>query len=394
MPTPLNPPPASARRYDLDWLRTAAVFMLLPYHSSRIFDIWEPFYVKNAQTSAALTLIRAVLDPWGMPLLFVVAGAASCLALRRRNAAHYLRERTLRLLVPFLFGLVVLVPPQAYLAWLGQGNHGSYWHFFGQYWALHTGEFMGWTGGLTLGHLWFILFLFLFSLVALPLFLVLKRPAGRRAIGRLAKLTGLPGAILLLVVPFWLTEPLPGPMVGGYNPFAHLFLFIAGFVLIADPRFQIALDRSWRWALGLGTLTLAAVVAIRFSGIAFAESSWQSTGHDFLSHFTTWAWVVGLLGFGFFNPLPNLAAVALARELERDRLNVVRLQALAHRLGECLADDGAPGHQRPLAEWRYILADVCQDTYALNVTSGCNEHFNHLQSPRRSNAPNYFRIAP
>jgi glucan biosynthesis protein C len=293
-----TPPPAATRRYDLDWLRTAAVFMLIPYHSSRIFDIWEPFYVKNAQTSAALTLIRALLDPWGMPLLFVVAGAASWLALRRRTAAHYLRERALRLLVPFLFGLVVLVPPQAYVAWLGQGNHGSYWHFFGQYWALRTGEFMGWTGGLTLAHLWFILFLCLFSVVALPLFLALRQPAGSRAIGWLAQLFARPGALLLLVVPFWLTEPLPGPIVGGFNPFAYLFLFIAGFVLIADPRFQVALDRSWRWALGLGALTLAAVVAIRFSGIAFAESSWQSTVRDFVHHLTTWAWVTGLLGFG------------------------------------------------------------------------------------------------
>jgi len=293
-----KPTTIASRRYDLDWLRIAAVFMLIPYHSSRIFDTWEAFYVKNAETSIPLTGIRAFLDPWGMPLLFVIAGAATWLALRRRSGVQYLGERVFRLIVPLLFGLVVLVPPQAYLAWLSQGHQGSLRGFLGQYWAMQTGEFMGFTGGFTLGHLWFILFLFVFSLVALPLFLFLKGPLGGRAVGWLAKLVERPGVIFLMVIPFWLTEPLPGPIVGLLNPFAYIFLFVAGYVFIADARFQVAVDRSWRWALGLGTITLATGAAIRFSGIEFAESSWQSTVRDFLQYFTTWAWVIGALGFG------------------------------------------------------------------------------------------------
>jgi hypothetical protein len=271
--------------------------MLIPYHTSRIFDIWEPFYVKNTETSVSLTGIRAFFDPWGMPLLFVVAGAATWFALRRRTGSQYLSERILRLIIPLLFGLAVIVPPQAYLAWLGQGNHGTYWEFFPQYWTMSTGEFMGWTGGFTLGHLWFILFLFVFSLVALPVFLFFKGPTGNRAIGWLARFFEKPGSILLLVMPSWLTEPLPGPLVGLLNPFSYLLLFILGFVLFADDRFQTGLDSSWPWALGLGTITLAVLAAVRFSGIQFAEFSWQSTVHDFLRFFTTWAWVVGALGF-------------------------------------------------------------------------------------------------
>jgi peptidoglycan/LPS O-acetylase OafA/YrhL len=288
---------AFSRRHDLDWLRIGAVFALIPYHTSRIFDVWEPFYVKNTETSAALTGIRAFFDPWGMPLLFVLAGATTWLALRHRTGVQYLGERVLRLIVPLLFGLTIIVPPQAYLAWLGQGNQGTYWGFLRQYCTMRTGEFMGWTGGFTLGHLWFILFLFVFSLLALPLFLFLKGPTGRRAIGWIAGLSERPAAIFLFVVPFWLTEPLPGPIVGLLNPFSYILLFIVGFVLFADDRFQARLDRSWRWALGLGTITLVAVAVIRFSGIRFAESSWQSTLSDFLRFCTTWAWIVGALGF-------------------------------------------------------------------------------------------------
>jgi peptidoglycan/LPS O-acetylase OafA/YrhL len=85
--------------------------------------------------------------------------------------------------------------------------------------------------------------------------------------------------------------------VGLLNPFSYILLFIVGFVLFADDRFQTRLDRSWQRALGLGTITLAAVAVIRFSGIRFAESSWQSSLSDFLRFFTTWAWIVGALGF-------------------------------------------------------------------------------------------------
>jgi glucan biosynthesis protein C len=288
----------TTRRYDIDWLRTAAVFMLIPYHSSRIFDVWESFYVKNAQTSLAMTGIRAFLDPWGMPLLFVIAGEASWLALRRRSGAQYVHERVLRLVIPLLFGLAVIVPPQAYIAWLGQGYTGSYWHFFRQYWVVRSEDLSGFTGGFTLGHLWFVLFLFVFSMVALPLFLYLKGSSGSHAVGWLAGLCQRPGTVFLYVIPLWLTEALPGPSVGGVTPLAFILLFVAGFVLLADARYQAALDRSWRWALGLGTITLAAVVAVRFSGIQFVEYSWQSTLFDLLRYFTTWAWIIGLLGFG------------------------------------------------------------------------------------------------
>ncbi len=87
------------RRDDLDWLRMAAILMLIPYHAARVFDSYEPFYVKSSQTSMGLTILRTVVDPWGMPLLFVIAGAGAFFALQRRGGRQYLGERVLRLVV-------------------------------------------------------------------------------------------------------------------------------------------------------------------------------------------------------------------------------------------------------------------------------------------------------
>jgi hypothetical protein len=81
------------RRYDIDWLRVLAVLLLFPFHTARIFDTWLPFYVKNAAASDALTYFIFYLNPWHMPLLFLLAGASTWFALGFRSAGQYTKER-------------------------------------------------------------------------------------------------------------------------------------------------------------------------------------------------------------------------------------------------------------------------------------------------------------
>ena len=117
-PIELSTELSGRRRADIAWLRILAVLLLFPFHTARVFDIWEEFYVKNDQLSTALTYFIAFMEPWHMPLLFLLAGAASWFALGRRSGGRYAGERAKRLLVPFIFGLLVLIPPQSYLGLL------------------------------------------------------------------------------------------------------------------------------------------------------------------------------------------------------------------------------------------------------------------------------------
>lgn len=90
----------AVRRHDLDWLRVLAVLLLIPFHSARVFDVWDDFYVKNADRSEGLTWgVIGLLEPWHMALLFVLAGAASWYALGHRTSGGYLGERFHRLLI-------------------------------------------------------------------------------------------------------------------------------------------------------------------------------------------------------------------------------------------------------------------------------------------------------
>jgi glucans biosynthesis protein C len=286
---------ARVRRHDLDWLRVLAVLLLIPFHTARIFDHWEPFYAKNGELSWPLSYFIAFVSPWHMPLLFLLAGAATYFALQFRSGGVYLRERVFRLLVPFIFGLLVIVPPQTYLARLREpGYAGSYLEYYPSFFEL-GGDLSGYTGMFTPGHLWFILFLFVISLAALPLLLRFRK-GGEGAAARLASLCERPGAVFLLAVPLAFAAALPD--MGGKNIFLHFSLFVYGYLLVADARFRGILERHRGTSLLLGVLSTSAVMAIYMGDISFPKYSPGDIAFHFLRSFNMWFWVVALLGYG------------------------------------------------------------------------------------------------
>lgn len=286
------------RRYDIDWLRVIAVFLLIPFHTARIFDIFEPFYAKNPETSAALSFgVIALLNQWHMPLLFLLAGASTWFALGFRSGGQYTRERFTRLLVPFLFGVLVIVPPQGYYALLTQGQPpASFADFLAYYFAIDFNDLSGYFGKFTPGHLWFILFLFVFSLIGLPLFRWLKTDAGGDWIARLAAFTARPGMIFLFAIPLALAEILPD--VGGKNPFWYFAIFALGFILVADERFQESVNRQRSAALALALLTMFIRFAPSMMGIHIERFTLADVVLHFVRHFNTWFWLIALLGYG------------------------------------------------------------------------------------------------
>lgn len=85
------------RRYDIDWLRDLGILLLFPFNTARIFDIWDPFYVKNDVLSRGLSWFIALTGYWFMPLLFWLAGSASRYALQRSLSRCLFRSRLCRL---------------------------------------------------------------------------------------------------------------------------------------------------------------------------------------------------------------------------------------------------------------------------------------------------------
>jgi fucose 4-O-acetylase-like acetyltransferase len=102
------------RRYDIDWLRVFAVLLLIPFHTAQLFNNHD-FYVKNSELSAiGMDMFTLFVHQWHMPLFFFVSGAATWFALGFRTKGQYLGERGKGLLIPLVFGTLVLIPPQVY----------------------------------------------------------------------------------------------------------------------------------------------------------------------------------------------------------------------------------------------------------------------------------------
>jgi glucan biosynthesis protein C len=287
------------RRYDLDWLRVLAVLVLVPFHTARIFDIWEPFYAKSKQASVALSYIFIdFVNPWHMPLFFLLAGASTWFALHFRSGGEYVKERLARLIAPLIFGVLVIVSPQAYL---GARTYGyfdeSLFEYYPRFFQIGpTDDLTGYMGGFTPGHLWFILFLFMISLMALPLFLYLRREAGQRLTARLANSLTRSGAFLILPA-FLLIVAGALPDVGGKSLFYDLALFIYGYVLMTDQCFEKALDQYKTFALILGLGLLGVLMAVWALEAALPVWLRMAMGACY-DGFVTWPLLIAILGFG------------------------------------------------------------------------------------------------
>lgn len=287
------------RVHFIDWLRIFAVLLLFPFHVLRVFDSFDPFYVKADAVSHAVGNVLWFIGVWHMPLLFFLAGCSTYFALRKRTTGRYALERVTRLLVPLIFGTLILIPPQT---WFGGRFNSGYSASYGHY--LVSGDFLKWNiqdggdyfGGFGIGQLWFILFLFIISLVVLPLVMTAARGRARGAAERFSRWLARPVWWLLPVVLFFLADEVPE--IAGQNFVYYLLIFLFGFFTVCHPAFMEAAKR-YRWpalAVGVG-LSLFWVLGVDWRE-SFPDPGWERAVLQLLAFGAVWLMIVGLLGFG------------------------------------------------------------------------------------------------
>ena len=278
-------------RYEfLDWLRVIAIFVLLFFHTGMLFVGWG-WHITNAETIPALELPMDLAHRLRMPLLFVIAGAGLWFALRRRSGGALLGERTLRLLVPAVVGMFLVVPPQIFVERLVDGDwHGGYLAFVTQR-VLRFEPYP--AGDFSWHHLWFIIYLYVYVLILLPLLLWWRRAK--------TVLTAGPW-IYALAVPLGLNEVLLRPffpethnLTRDWYIFNHYLLLTSYGVLFAS------MDRAWDWLRDRRRLSLGIALALTAVGLPMLEYGVveRDTPADyFYANLFTWAWLTTFLGFG------------------------------------------------------------------------------------------------
>ena len=289
MPRDASLPPASTatRRHDLDWVRVCAFGLLVLYHVGMYYVSWD-WHVKSPHAGPLLEPAMLLTGPWRLSLLFLVSGVATAflLAQAQRQAAagdgrvRFLGNRSWRLLLPLLFGMAVVVPPQSYYEVVEQlpgGYHDGFLAFWARY-LRADGSFCDAGGCLILptwNHLWFVAYLWVYT-VALWLLWRLARPLLDRAGGALERaLCGwglllwpalaLALARLLLIGRYGSTHALVGDW---YNHVQYFGVFLLGFLAARRDGFWDAAVRL-RWPallLWLGSWAVLAGYTVSYAG--------------------------------------------------------------------------------------------------------------------------------
>jgi len=322
--------PARERLVYLDWLRVLALVGVFLYHCLQPFST-DDWHVKNAELSEAITIPISFFGTWGIGFFFLISGAGTCLALRWRSTGQYVAERLTRLLIPLVVAFVLLAPFQAYVEARHFGRfEGSFLVFVPRFFGEVADQILGIGVGsdpLLVGymfHLWFVVFLLWYSLLGIPVFLWLRGTRGRHVIDRLGDRAHRRGFTLLAAVPIVLaTAPVYAAFPGEHDWGEFVYyagFFVAGFVLMSDPRLMAAVRRDLVPALAVG---IAGFLVLMVGDVeAFIERWEGSTPYslEYVAFFGTigiqaWAWAQAATSIGmrvpaFARPLPRIVSEA------------------------------------------------------------------------------------
>ena len=264
------------RRHDIDALRALAFGLLILYHLSMLYVTEWNWHVKSSYLSEVLQWPMLMLNRWRMDLIFLISGISTAFLLQHTSRiGDFLRQRNWRLLLPLVFGIVVVVPIQPYAEGVTNGVvQPGFVQFLARYYtaaAWPENAFAGWQHGYTWNHLWYLAYLWCYTLLLTLLQPALATRAGLRL---QAAFTGLRGARMLLLpaLPLLLYTVVLQPHFPGTNDLIHdwymhavyFTIFVYGWCLARSNALWSELLRLRKPALALmlvcGSIYLGLVI--------------------------------------------------------------------------------------------------------------------------------------
>ena len=273
------------RKYYVDNIRWIIILLLVPYHAAMAWNVWgEPNYI-YFESNKVISSIVVFVSPYFMPLMFLIAGISTRFALHKRTIGQYVVERTKKLLIPFVFGTMLLMPPITYIA--DKFNYGYKGNLFRHYavFFTHFTDLTGADGGFSVGQFWFILYLFLISLIAVGIILLQRKIMHSKEID-----------IPLVLIFLW---GLPLPLfsrlfsIGGKSLAEYTYVFLVGYYIFSNDDVINKVEK-WKW--------IFLCIAITATGFNVYMFIWSDTQHTLLNiiakYVSEWFMINSLLGVG------------------------------------------------------------------------------------------------
>jgi glucan biosynthesis protein C len=302
------------RRYDLDWIRVGAFFLLILYHVGMFYVPWD-WHVKSPHPVEALELAMFLTNPWRLTLLFLVSGAATRFMADKVSVGRLTTARIARLLPPLLFAMLVIVPPQSYyqIVEYAAAHPGAPASVVDNFWVRYvtgSGKWCSSEGCLvtpTWNHMWFVAYLLFYTLVLAGLLLVWRRLGAHIQAAAETVLRG-PGLILWPVLFLGLLRAMLYPrfgethaLIGDHYVHAVSFsAFLLGFGLAKSDILRQRLIAA-RWP----ALALAVAGYLGWATYAYVyrhDTPMPPEGLRLVMRFVhsmdAWCSIAAILGFG------------------------------------------------------------------------------------------------
>lgn len=290
------------RQYFIDWLRIGLIISVFLFHVGMIFRP-ENWHVNSNETFVFLDPIMWWLHLWRMPLLFLVSGIGTYYALGFRTTKQYLKERVKRLYIPFAVGFFTLVPLMVYVERIEM--YSSLWDFIPH--MFDGGAYP--QGNISWHHLWFILYLFIISLLISPFIKYTRSNHFNKVRNKLVAIVSRKFALnwllpILFISQLVLRQYFPNSTHALYNDWAYftfyMLFFLIGFVLFTSDIVIKAAARQRRLYL-IQTLVFS-VLLFTVSSL-FDNPEFRKYARGFVEIGLAWSCGITAIGYAriYFN---------------------------------------------------------------------------------------------